>query len=68
MPYRYPSVRGFGLRYLIASLLPISGAALVVYTAVQLAVANANGTVPPPARLAPHSSQSSQSSQDPGPH
>ena len=49
---RYPSIRGFGVRYLIASLLPLSGAALVVYTAVQLAIAHATGNVPPPNRVA----------------
>jgi len=48
---RYPSIRGLGIRYLVASLLPITGAALVLYTAVQLVVAHATGTVPPPSRI-----------------
>lgn len=49
---RHPSVRGLGVRYLIAVLLPISGAVLVVYTAVQLAVAHVTHNVPPPRRIA----------------
>lgn len=49
---RHPSVRGLGIRYLIAVLLPISGAVLVVYTAVQLAIAHATHNVPPPRRIA----------------
>jgi hypothetical protein len=49
---RHPSVRGVGVRYLIAVLLPISGAVLVVYTAVQLAIAHATHNVPPPRRIA----------------
>jgi hypothetical protein len=49
---RHPSVRGLGVRYLIAVLLPISGAVLVVYTAVQLAIAHATHQVPPPRRIA----------------
>ena len=44
---RYPSARGLGVRYLIAVLLPFSGICLVVYTAVQLAIAHATNTVPP---------------------
>ena len=48
---RYPSVRGLGIRYLIAVLLPISGVALVLFTVVQVAAAMVSGTVPPPARL-----------------
>ena len=53
---RYPSVRGLGIRYLIAVLLPISGMAVVIHTAVQVAVATATGAVPPPSRLAHHQS------------
>jgi len=49
---RHPSVRGVGVRYLIAVMLPISGAVLVVYTAVQLAIAHATHNVPPPRRIA----------------
>lgn len=49
---RYPSARGLGVRYLIAVLLPFSGICLVVYTAVQLAIAHATNTVPPPRRIA----------------
>ena len=41
---RYPSARGVGVRYLIAVLLPFSGICLVVYTAVQLAIAHATNT------------------------
>lgn len=49
---RHPSVRGLGVRYLIAVLLPISGAVLVIYTAIQLAVAHVTHNVPPPRRIA----------------
>jgi len=49
---RHHSVRGLGIRYLIAVTLPISGAILVVYTAFQLVVAHATNTVPPPRRIA----------------
>lgn len=49
---RYPSARGLGVRYLIAALLPFSGICLVIYTAVQLAIAHATNTVPPPKRIA----------------
>ncbi|HYJ34341.1 MAG TPA: hypothetical protein VE326_14110 [Candidatus Binatia bacterium] len=49
---RHPSVRGVGVRYLIAVLLPISGAVLVVYTAVQLAIAHVTHNVAPPRRIA----------------
>jgi hypothetical protein len=49
---RHPSVRGLGARYLIAVLLPISGAALVIYTAIELAIAHATHSVPPPRRIA----------------
>jgi hypothetical protein len=49
---RHPSVRGLGVRYLIAVLLPISGAVLVVYTAVQLAIAHVTHNVPLPRRIA----------------
>ena len=48
---RYPSVRGLGIRYLIAVLMPMSGMAIVIHTAIQVAVATATGTVPPPSRL-----------------
>lgn len=49
---RHPSVRGLGVRYLIAVLLPFSGAVLVVYTAIQLAIAHVTHNVPPPRRIA----------------
>ena len=49
---RHPSARGVGVRYLIAVMLPISGAVLVVYTAVQLAIAHVTHNVPPPRRIA----------------
>jgi hypothetical protein len=45
---RHPSIRGFGIRYVIGCTLPATGIALVVYTAVQLTIALATGTVPPP--------------------
>lgn len=48
---RHPSVRGIGIRYLIAALLPMSGAALVVYTAIQVAIAHVTNSVPPPRRI-----------------
>ena len=49
---RHPSVRGVGVRYMVAVLLPFSGAVLVVYTAVQLAIAHVTHAVPPPRRIA----------------
>ena len=49
---RQPSARGLGVRYLIAVLLPFSGLVLVIYTAVQLGIAHATHTVPPPRRIA----------------
>ena len=49
---RHPSARGLGVRYLIAVLLPFSGLILVVYTAIQLGIAHATHTVPPPRRIA----------------
>jgi hypothetical protein len=48
---RHPSIRGLGLRYLIAVLLPISGAILVIVTAVELVIAHVTGRVPAPARI-----------------
>ena len=48
---RPPSVRGIGIRYLIAALLPMSGAALVVYTAVHVDSAQATHSVPPPRHI-----------------
>lgn len=48
---RHPSIRGLGVRYLIAALLPISGIVLVVYTVVELAIAEWTHTVPPPRRI-----------------
>ena len=48
---RHPSVRGLGIRYLIAVLLPISGIVLVVYTVVELTIAEWTHRVPPPRRI-----------------
>jgi hypothetical protein len=33
---RHPSIRGIGIRYVLALTLPITGVALVLYTLVQL--------------------------------
>jgi hypothetical protein len=33
---RHPSIRGIGIRYVLALTLPISGVALVLYTVAQL--------------------------------
>jgi len=43
---RHASVRGLGIRYLLALTLPVSGLALVLYTVVQLFIAQANGIQP----------------------
>jgi hypothetical protein len=43
---RHASVRGFGIRYVLALTLPITGLGLVLYTIVQLVIAQANGIQP----------------------
>lgn len=43
---RYASVRGFGIRYVLALTLPVTGLALVLYTIVQIVIAQANGVQP----------------------
>jgi len=43
---RHASVRGFGIRYLFALTLPFTGLALVIYTVVQLVIAQSNGIQP----------------------
>ena len=43
---RHASVRGLGVRYLFALTLPVTGLALVIYTVVQLVVAQSNGLQP----------------------
>ena len=43
---RHASVRGFGIRYLFALTLPVTGLALVIYTVVQLFIAQSNGMQP----------------------
>jgi hypothetical protein len=43
---RHPSVRGFGIRYILALTLPVTGLGLVVYTVVQLVIAQSNGIQP----------------------
>ena len=43
---RHASVRGLGIRYLLALTLPVSGMVLVLYTVVQLFIAQANGIQP----------------------
>ena len=48
---RHPSIRGLGVRYLIAVLLPISGIVLVLYTVVELTIAEWTHRVPPPRRI-----------------
>jgi hypothetical protein len=35
---RHPSVRGFGIRFVIAMILPITGIALVIWTVVELLI------------------------------
>ena len=40
---RHASVRGFGIRYIFALTLPVTGLALVLYTVVQLVIAQSNG-------------------------
>lgn len=46
---RHHSVRGVGIRYVLALTLPVTGIALVLYTVVQLFLAQLNG-VPPASR------------------
>jgi hypothetical protein len=46
---RHPSIRGFGFRYALGLVLPAAGIALVVWTVIQLFVAQ---TAPAPARRA----------------
>ena len=46
MLMRHASVRGFGIRYLFALTLPVTGLALVIYTVVQLVIAQSNGLQP----------------------
>ena len=43
---RHASVRGFGIRYILAMTLPVTGMALVLYTVVQLVIAQTNGIQP----------------------
>ena len=43
---RHASVRGFGIRYALALTLPITGMGLVLYTIVQIVIAQANGIQP----------------------
>lgn len=43
---RHASVRGFGIRYILALTLPVTGLALVLYTIVQLVIAQASGVQP----------------------
>ena len=40
---RHASVRGFGIRYILALTLPVTGLGLVLYTIVQLFIAQASG-------------------------
>lgn len=47
---RHHSTRGVGIRYLLALTLPVTGLALVVYTIVQLVIAQRNGAPPAPRR------------------
>ena len=47
---RQHSVRGVGIRYLLALTLPVSGIVLVLYTVVQLVVAQQRGIQPVPKR------------------
>jgi hypothetical protein len=44
---RHPSIRGIGLRYALGMVLPAAGVALVVWTVIQLFVAQ---TTPAPVR------------------
>ena len=46
MRMRHASVRGFGIRYFFALTLPVTGMALVLYTVVQLFIAQSNGIQP----------------------
>ena len=46
MLMRHASVRGLGIRYLFALTLPVTGLALVIYTVVQLVIAQSNGLQP----------------------
>jgi len=43
---RHASVRGFGIRYFLAMTLPVTGLVLVLYTIVQLVIAQTNGIQP----------------------
>ncbi|HEX7078265.1 MAG TPA: hypothetical protein VF363_07585 [Candidatus Eisenbacteria bacterium] len=45
------SVRGVGVRYVLALTLPVTGLVLVVYTVVQLVLAQRAGIPPAPRRL-----------------
>ena len=49
---RHHSVRGIGIRYVLALTLPISGIVLVLYTVVQLVLAQHRGIQPAPKRYA----------------
>jgi hypothetical protein len=42
---RHPSIRGIGFRYVLGLVLPVAGVALVVWTVIQLFIAE---TVPRP--------------------
>ncbi len=42
----HASVRGFGIRYILALTLPVTGLGLVLYTIVQIVIAQANGVQP----------------------
>jgi len=49
---RHHSVRGVGIRYVLALTFPITGIVLVLYTVVQLFLAQRNGIPPAPRRVA----------------
>jgi hypothetical protein len=48
---RHHSVRGVGVRYVLALTLPVTGIVLVLYTVVQLVLAQRGGVLPAPRRL-----------------
>jgi hypothetical protein len=55
---RHPSIRGIGIRYLLGLILPATGFVLVVWTVIQLFVAQ---TAPAPRRGARHAPASAPS-------
>lgn len=48
---RHHSIRGVGIRYVLALILPVAGIVLVLVTVVQIVLANREGIEPAPRRI-----------------